>query len=378
MQVEAQSQQSEATLIPRDQSETSRCFSLERTVSPPPRSHSYLEREEQEKAIEEWRERASQLEIENENLKRWKLDHELELDRSRMQPNLAQKMEAVTTVEQPRREKKRKKGDNKPNKMPIEVVLPEECPRVHVTTTAPLPNQGHGDSDLSRSKFKLLKQLEFLRRNRFFAETSGDKATLQYGFHVETSIWNSAMTLSTTVIVKEVTQLMLSPRINLWEAQAIYEYNMHAVQEHLAVPLLTFRQFFKILEVLVTSWDQLLLSTSTLSDAGAAETLQLESVILSCLSTYYATICATDETIQQAFYFGTLFQQKCGYSELVSLWKIAIISDRSNEDCQDLMNRISSFVLFSPASASQNGSAEWLTERILKFISHSQFVLKIT
>jgi hypothetical protein len=79
-------------------------------------------------------------------------------------------------------------------------------------------------------KRNVFKQLEVLRRNRFFAEATKDSRGTQHGFRVGESMWNAAMTSSLIEIVKGSTLALLSPTIDILVARTLYEQNMDVVR----------------------------------------------------------------------------------------------------------------------------------------------------
>ncbi|KAI1319138.1 hypothetical protein EDD11_004781 [Mortierella claussenii] len=137
---------------------------------------------------------------------------------------------------QQRPKKKRKNGSRKADASAAAVHLVEAL-------ETRLPN-AQDRTEHACIQANILKQMETLRRNRFFAESASDKDQLQDGFRMETSMWNTAMANSIVQIAQEAIHMLVSLTKGTDQivVQKTYVQSMNVVQEHLLAPLLTFHQ----------------------------------------------------------------------------------------------------------------------------------------
>ncbi|KAF9340093.1 hypothetical protein BGZ91_003527 [Linnemannia elongata] len=217
-----------------------------------------------------WKLREKLLETEIETLRRWKLNRQLEEDRARLW-DLETTDSCICRGGLQKVVKRRKIST--PHLATGEGSAGEGS-GANSDTTLLRQQQEDSTKELVEYKHRLLGHLDVIRRNQYFLEqviASCEKHTIDRE-EVPTSLWNLSMTSNLILAVKEVTAMFCSPMIRFDLSERAYIHTMDAVQEYLREPFLTSGQYKNVLQVLESSWGQLLLPIFSASTEPYAET----------------------------------------------------------------------------------------------------------
>ncbi|KAF8941613.1 hypothetical protein BGZ47_007329 [Haplosporangium gracile] len=253
-----------------------------------------------------WGLREKLLEAEIDALKRWKLNRQLEDDRARLRDFDA--TDACTCRGGQQKVAKRRKKLGAPSLRPTQSSGGEGS-GLNWETTLLQRQQENSTENIMDYKHRLLGHFDVMRRNQFFLElVTTSKKQVIGKVEVPTSLWNLSMTLNLIQAVKEATAMLCSPSIQFDLSGRVYLHTMDAVHEYMREPFFTRGQNKDVLQVLESSWEQIVFPTLAAPTQPHTETLTTPP---SGLPIARFSVAVQHQINQQQQHQGEAYQTRC-------------------------------------------------------------------